>query len=471
MSIYYNKDGIILYKGHILDELKNIGDNTIHCVVTSPPYWGLRNYEIDPVVWKDSWCGSLGLEPTPGLYVEHMVAVFREVRRVLRRDGTLWLNMGDGYAHSGACGGSSPDGPRKPRATDRAAQEKMKYQVPPGLKPKDLVGIPWRVAFALQADGWYLRSDIIWSKPNPMPESVQDRPTKSHEYIFLLTKSGRYYWDPELIREPHSEASYLRAKYSESKDRQKHGIGKDFKDSSKAEKEGGFNDFISEKGIHLDPFGSNSRDVWVFTTHSFPDAHFATFPEKLPEKCILAGTSEYGICPTCGKQWERIIENKDLDPDWVKACGGDENGYRGQATKDYETAFAQNPSDTKRSILESLVNTSTIGWKPNCSCYKNRTIFLPPIKKRPHHIKHSNLIEQFYLFWNIAKNWEVDKPIVMDPFNGSGTTGLVATKLGCNYIGIDLKDEYLEMSLKRILPEINKQKYSFGLLTRQDKVK
>ena len=154
-----------------LATMARMDDNSIDCCITSPPYWGLRDYGVD---------GQLGLESTPEKYSAKMVLIFSEVKRVLKKKGTLWLNLGDSYAHNGACGGASPDGPRKYRETDKSAQQKMDYKVPPGLKPKDLCGIPWRVAFALQADGWYLRSDIIWSKPNPMPESVTDRPTKAH---------------------------------------------------------------------------------------------------------------------------------------------------------------------------------------------------------------------------------------------------------------------------------------------------
>ena len=169
-----------IIQGDSLTILKSWPDEFVDCVVTSPPYWGLRDYGIE---------GQLGLEKTPDEYVSKMVEVFREVRRVLKPEGTCWVNLGDSYAHSGACGGESPDGPRKPRATDKQAQEKMKYRVPPGLKTKDLCGIPWRVAFALQADGWVLRSEIIWAKKNCMPESCKDRPTKSHEQVFLFSKA------------------------------------------------------------------------------------------------------------------------------------------------------------------------------------------------------------------------------------------------------------------------------------------
>src|SRR5690554_2162246 len=179
-----------LYQGDALETLRRLPDGSVHTCVTSPPYWGLRDYGVD---------GQIGLEETPEEYVEKLVTIFREVRRVLRDDGTLWLNLGDSYATK-PCGGIGRNA--KVTATKKAIQKSA--GIPQGLKPKDLVGIPWRVAFALQADGWYLRRDIIWHKPNAMPESVKDRPTAAHEYIFLLSKSPRYYYDADAIREPHT---------------------------------------------------------------------------------------------------------------------------------------------------------------------------------------------------------------------------------------------------------------------------
>ena len=264
-----------------------VNGRSVHCCVTSPPYWGLRDYGLG-----DS---GIGLESTPEEWVDNMVAVFREVWRVLRDDGTLWVNIGDSYAHSGACGGSSPDGPRKPRATDRAAQEKMGYRVPDGLKPKDLIGMPWRLAFALQADGWYLRSDIIWAKPNPMPESVTDRPTKSHEYVFLLSKSRTYYYDHEAIKEP---SVYPR-------------------DNRKARSVPGQKRLPTDIVAGVRPGSKtyparNKRDVWTVATQPYSGAHFATFPTKLIEPMIKAGCPHGGIVldPFVGSGTTILVANE-----------------------------------------------------------------------------------------------------------------------------------------------------------------
>ena len=254
--------------GDVREKLKELPDQSVHCVVTSPPYWGLRDYGED---------GQIGMEDTPEEFVANLVGVFREVWRVLRDDGTLWLNLGDSYAGSGK--GRNPDGTvhvsamiAKQGSSAGTVMGNVKGGlVPDGLKPKDLVGIPWRVAFALQAEGWYLRQDIIWHKPNPMPESVTDRCTKSHEYIFLLSKSRQYYFDNEAIKEP--------AKYAG-----------DDRGSRTDNRRGTIMNSIS--GITAET--RNKRDVWTVTTRPFKGAHFATFPPQLIEPCILAG------CPPDG---------------------------------------------------------------------------------------------------------------------------------------------------------------------------
>ena len=259
-----------ILQGDVRDCLRRLEDQSAQCCVTSPPYWGLRDYGVE---------GQIGLEPTPEAYVADLLDVFREVKRVLRDDGTLWLNLGDSYCGSwGNYGGQN-------RGVGRQRQIVNGSQVPnpayeghedwrppttdvPGLKSKNLVGIPWRVAFALQADGWYLRSDIIWNKPNPMPESVTDRCTKSHEYIFMLTKSERYYYDAEAIKE--SGTSDVRERT------RKVGEGQDTS--------------IGTKGCAgFDGF-RNKRDVWTVATEPCSEAHFAVFPSKLIEPMILAGT-------------------------------------------------------------------------------------------------------------------------------------------------------------------------------------
>jgi len=220
-------DDSVILEGDALEVLRRLPSGSVQCVVTSPPYWGLRDYNIE---------GQIGLEPTLPQFLNHLIAIFNEVKRVLREDGTLWLNIGDGYT----------SGNRGYRAADKknpAREMSIRPDTPDGLKPKDLQGIPWRLAFALQDDGWYLRSDIVWNKPNAMPESVKDRPTRAHEYLFMLTKSERYFYDYEAVKE-----------------------------------------------IGLNGKPRNRRSVWDVNTQPFTDAHFATFPPSLIEPCILASS-------------------------------------------------------------------------------------------------------------------------------------------------------------------------------------
>jgi DNA modification methylase len=254
--------------------LKTLPDESVHCCVTSPPYWGLRDYGVD---------GQLGLEKTPEEYTEKMTAVFREVRRVLRPEGTLWLNLGDSYAGSGMGGANYPESASEKQLSNTGSTtcKGRGGYVAPGLKPKDLCGIPWRVAFALQADGWYLRQDIIWHKPNPMPESVTDRCTKAHEYIFLMSKSQRYYYDAEAVKEPFADE-----RMGNPKGGGQYSVGSGRNDNG-ALKTGKWN----EDGKAT---GRNCRSVWTVATHPYKEAHFATFPPDLIEPCILAGCPEGG---------------------------------------------------------------------------------------------------------------------------------------------------------------------------------
>jgi DNA modification methylase/transposase len=268
--------------GSCLALLPSLPAGSAHACVTSPPYWGLRDYGAP---------GQLGLEPTPEEYVAALVNVFREVRRVLRDDGTLWLVLGDSYAGSWGNQGRKPG-----RGTQRAVNGPMLQRFDgygrlgdrhrtgswvndhPVLKPKDLVGIPWRVAFALQADGWYLRSDVVWAKPNPMPESVRDRPTRSHEYVFLFSKSERYHYDAAAVREPAVSA---------------HGSGNGFRREARLT----YTDAAGPRGSDTpwEPRAErNRRTVWTVPTRPFPGGHFATFPEALAEPCVLAGCPEGG---------------------------------------------------------------------------------------------------------------------------------------------------------------------------------
>lgn len=251
-----------ILQGDCLEGLRTLPDESVQCCVTSPPYWGLRDYGMD---------GQLGGEATPREFVEGLVAVFREVRRVLRNDGTLWLNLGDSYSGGSSVGAPRPGAGRADGVVDdRAQRNRNGLGLVEGLRSKNLVGIPWRVAFALQDDGWYLRSDIIWSKPNPMPESVTDRPTKAHEYIFLLAKSEKYFYDNEAIKEASVKGN-AGSEFSSGKTAV-HQLGR----SSQRERQ--------------DDGRRNKRTVWEVATQPFPGAHFAVYPPKLIEPCILAGS-------------------------------------------------------------------------------------------------------------------------------------------------------------------------------------
>lgn len=282
---------------------------SVQCVVTSPPYWGLRDYGVE---------GQLGLEATPAEYLERMTAVFAEVWRVLRDDGVLWCNMGDSY-----CSGTAAD--RKPGNGDCASwtNRSQPQRIPSvgGLKPKDLCGMPWRLAFALQDAGWYLRSDVIWSKPNPMPESCTDRPTKSHEYIFMLTKRPKYYFDADAVREPE-QVEGVSAKsiaYQQRKRAEKSGWKNDGKINDSVETWRG--DGSSYKG------GRNIRTVWTIPTQHTSEAHFATFPEKLVSRCIACssrpgdtildpfiGSGTAGrVAERMGRKWVGI----ELNPEYI----------------------------------------------------------------------------------------------------------------------------------------------------------
>ena len=421
---------VTLYHGDVLATLREMPAESVDCVVTSPPYWGLRDYGtgawevgdsecdhkrknarndpdrntrhtdgrnpetqglvgVQDAIQYSEVCGKcgatridqqLGLEPTPEQYVERMVEVFREVRRVLAAHGTVWLNLGDSYAGGGAAG-TRPD----PNAGS-AALIGAPNPVPPGLKQKDLCGIPWRVAFALQADGWYLRSDVIWAKPNPMPESVTDRPTKAHEYIFLLSKQPRYFFDQEAVREPHvygMNGGAFSIKYREAQLEAQDG-------SRNVERT-------------MNPAGRNIRSVWEIATQPYPEAHFATFPEELARRCIAAGCPEQ-VCRVCGKARERLVEREQF-------------GKAFSATKYDETAQAGPLSRSRQAYraagLEGPPPPTTIGFT-DCG--------------------HADY-----------------RPgIVLDPFMGSGTVAYVARKLGRQAVGIDLSAEYLTLAARRL---------------------
>ena len=359
-------------QGDVREKLQEIPEKSIQCCVTSPPYWGLRDYGTE---------GQLGLEKTPDEYVINMVEVFRGVWRVLRDDGVAWLNLGDSYNGSGGAGGDYSARGLK------AGQPKYPGRKIVTLKPKDLVGIPWRVAFALQADGWYLRSDIIWHKPNPMPESVTDRPTKAHEYIFLLSKRQKYFYDAEAIREPikeNSGACSVRTATKPEDKRESQNLTRKY-------------DVIK---------GANKRSVWTVATKPYPESHFAVFPPKLIEPCILAGTSPQA-CEVCGSPWERVVER--------------ETKPQGRSTGETYTAKAyKSPQSAvwgkKKNLGGDQKESTTTGWRATCA--------------------HDNEGRE--------------RSVVLDPFAGSGTTLWVAENHGRDSVGIELNSEYVKLIEKRM---------------------
>ena len=317
--------------GDVRNTLAKLPDQSVHCCVTSPPYWGLRDYGHPD---------QIGLEETPEEYVQTMVNVFREVRRVLRDDGTLWLNLGDSYASAWACSrrnvignGSLPNGKRADRPN----------RVTGDLKEKDLIGIPWRVAFALQADGWYLRQDIIWHKPNPMPEPVLDRCTKAHEYVFLLAKSERYFYDAVAIAE---------AAVGDTPGNVNH--------KGKTAYEGGDDKMRTKAG--LTKIGAvttrNKRSVWTISTKPCKVAHFAVMPPDLAEVCILAGTSAEGCCAACGAPWERVVERER-----VATRPGTDTKVTGDSM-----------TDGNRDPERHVTDVRTVGWQRTCECDEARVL-------------------------------------------------------------------------------------------------
>ena len=379
-----------IVQGDVLEVLKTLEAESVHCVVTSPPYWGLRSYGVD---------GQYGLEPTPELYVQKMVEVFREVKRVLRSDGTCFINLGDSYWNGGSekrdGGHSSVSGGKIKLEAHKGSLLQVKSTTNLGLKPKDLCGIPWRVAFALQADGWWLRSDIIWAKPNPMPESVTDRPTKSHEYLFLLAKSKDYFYDAEAIKEPsitdpESKASMMFGSVNGKNNTSELAHAADLGHKWKFEAT------------------RNKRSVWTIATQPYKESHFAVFPEDLVIPCIKAGTSEKGCCGKCGSPLKRV-----LIPDGHRPTG------HGNKASPKNLALLGDQK-TSAIITRQYVSYKEGGWKPSCSC-------------------------------------NVGDPVpcvVLDCFSGAGTSCMVAKKLGRNYIGIELKEEYVKMSERRIDTEL-----------------
>lgn len=389
--------------GDSIDVLASMPEGLAHTCVTSPPYWGLRDYGVPPRTWDTSpdcthswgprfrggrfcescgaWEGCLGLEPTPDLFVRHLVLVMREVRRVLRDDGTLWLNLGDSFA--GTRTYQVPDNLRGGSVGAPGSR------VPPHFKPKDLIGIPWRVALALQADGWWLRSDIVWEKPNAMPEPIRDRPTRAHEFVFLLSKSRRYFYDAEAVREPDKGGragnGYVRPERLSY---------------------GGQSAPRGQAAGWIGGGGRNRRSVWHVATKSFKGAHFATFPEGLVEPCILAGSSPTA-CRTCGAPWRRIVSSCRL----VER----EEGSAGKDNPQEQLRKGRAHSRSWASSGKVLNRRETVGWEPTCD--------------------HDDPGERC---------------TVLDPFAGAATTGIVAERHGRNFLGVELSPSFARLGRGRL---------------------
>lgn len=380
--------------------LKQLPDNSVHCVVTSPPYWRLRDYNV---------AGQIGMEATPGEYLEKIIAVFKEVYRVLRPDGTLWLNIGDSYATGGMGGGGLAE---SRRAWKSKAVLKGWRSAPEGFRHKEMIGIPWRVAFALQEIGWILRCDVIWHKPNPMPESIPDRPVKAHEYLFLLSKTPKYFYDGEAIREPLSGNAHARSSaaseypgHNRGEGRRRPGVnpkavGKNSREKVARDPAHANRNWQGARIKQNEDFSyamrastgyttRNKRSVWTIGTFTYQGQHYATFPPDLVKPCVLAGTSAYGCCKRCGAPWQRILKIEPVSQ---------ENGASEQAEADLDDAQANGDP------IPVLRDRKTIGWKPRCKCGEA----------------------------------SVEPAIVLDPFGGSGTTGMVALENGRNAILIDL---------------------------------
>lgn len=553
MSIDRVLKGEVLWtvtQGHVLDILKMLPDNSIHVICTSPPYWALRDYHLPPSVWGGdpacehtwredryytersaggssedafsapgdanaervkrarwrgdatclrcgAWLGCLGLEKTPEAYVEHLTEVFTELRRVLRPDGTAWLVISDCYvsgrgryssSHHTISGGKDRDEP--------VDHNKPDLQGHPTLKDKDLALIPYRVAMSLQASGWWVRQEITWCKRSPMPESIRDRMTSATEKIYLLTKSARYFYDPEPLCTPYA---YDGRKDTMFKGSVKYQSGEDFMP------DGAPNTFMSQGHERWPSSGRNALNWWLLGPDPFMGEHYAAFPKEIPRRAILAGTSEKGVCPCCGAPYRRVIErivDGELEDRPLKGDGR------------LHGNFEESRSGMDSSSLQQAekVSRRTVGWEPTCehptpdshelltadTKYTDPTMAAHRISRlrdtqrardreaqrqgweesaaekgmlsRPTAKLQEEGIGERVTGWTGKWSAGCDHPsdapigaIVLDPFSGSGTTGVMALRLGRRFIGIDLSETYAAGARRRIeddMPLLNRQEAS-----------
>jgi DNA modification methylase len=346
-----------------------------------------------------AWRGALGLEPTPEMYVEHLVEVFAEVRRVLRDDGLLWLNLGDSYANDSKWGGAT-GGKHADALHGEPVGRTRRYT---GLKSKDLIGVPWLVAFALRADGWFLRGDIVWSKPNAMPESVDDRPTRSHEFIFMLAKQAKYFYDGEAVKEPVGEAMIAAARRAPTEP----GRTYQHDEATRFGKTSPNRVWSDPEAVQRLLAGRHKRDVWNVATVSYAGAHYATFPPTLVEPMIKAGSPERGCCAVCGAPWVRAIEVRGVT---TAKGGAPHQAEYGRLMHGLDDLSGEGSTGSGFAIIER----ETVGWQPNC-----------------------------------VHEGEPVPAVVLDPFGGSGTVGMVAQQLGRRAVLIDLNPQYVEQQMVR----------------------
>ena len=382
--------------GDVRQTLREIPADSVQCCVTSPPYWGLRDYGC---------AGQLGSEATPDEFVRTMVAVFAEVRRTLHPTGTLFLNIGDSYSS----GGRKAFDTKSPNIRQNHVAERQ--SMPSGLKPKDMVGIPWLLAFALRADGWYLRSEIIWAKKSPMPSSVKDRPTTAHESIFLLSKSPRYYWDQvgsaeAAVRGTPGNRTHKGAKKYAAGDRH-HRLAVGLTNVTAVETR-------------------NMRSVWSLAAEPYKGAHVACYPSELVRRCLSAGVGERGCCPVCRTPWVRQVQRER-----IATRPGDDSKVTalarpaGWATRGKHSAAAYNTPEThaktigNRDPQRHISRVVTLGWLPACGCDAEAPLAAIPCT-------------------------------VLDPFLGSGTTAQVAEHLGHAWLGCELNPDYIAQAEARI---------------------